>query len=86
MSASIPTPGRLPFRVLVEPTPVSLARFGRAVFRTQAMVSSAHVGVRSTDPWTAVVWLRAPMVPMFESMCLPQGFNLLNSREALAGP
>ena len=77
--------GHLPFLVVVNPRPVELSRFGRALVRSGAKVTASSTGVTSVDPWQIIVWVRPSNVPLFESLCLPETFTLLSHREAQRG-
>lgn len=79
------TAGHLPFRVVVTPNPVNLARFGKAVVRSDVKVTDTFTGFKVSDPWQVIVWIRPQYIPIFESLCLPTDFVLLTHQEALKG-
>jgi hypothetical protein len=83
MGLAFSTAGRIAFRVTVRPTSVGLGRFAAAVFRTEARVS--HAIRISTTEYRAVVWLKVASVPLFESLCRPESFDFIATKDLIRG-
>ena len=76
--STIPQGVRVKYHVALAPTPSSLSRFARALFRTDAVVAQATPGVLATDLWVAVVWLDPNRVGVFRSLALAAEFYRLD--------
>jgi hypothetical protein len=83
MGLAFSTAGRAAFRVTIKPTSVGLGRFAQAVFRTEARVS--HATRISTTEYRAIVWLKVAAIPTFESLCLPESFDFIATRDLIRG-
>lgn len=76
MAGSLPLSGRIPFQVVLDPTPGNLTRFTRALLKSRGIVAGGVIGKLL---WTVWVWLEYTQISNFEKFCQPYKFDLIPS-------